>query len=464
MTKQARTIIILIAALVAIAGAYIGTDIWQKRDTPTPEPVHVTPVVRLGNLDSAMLSRIETPSLILENHGGSWEVISIAGVTPAYSIELDPRLINSLAWQLASVRAESIVEEEPQDISIYGFDNPSSVRVIVTDADGKKAVYIRGDLTPSRLTYYVMEEGDTKVYTVSAQSARAFDFTHDQIRRKFLLGEIDLQTLSSFRLESQESNIEIVPKPAVVPAHLSTSFSQFIMNSPYKLPRGVDNEALHKNVLEHIKNLQIADFIDDNPVSLVPYGLDQPARIYINSKQQSLDLLVGNRFDDGYSRYAKLAAKPGVFTVAGLDPIVTIKPFALVDKIALLVSVNAVNRITVNGGPQPITAEVSGQDNDALFYFNGKQAEESSFRRWYQSVIGLLFDADIHGVSVQVSGTPITIEYELNTYSGAAVSISLIPYNRDFYAVMQEGITEFLISRNQVNRIWETANSMIYVE
>ena len=462
MTNRFRTIFILMTVLVLITCVYIVTIIWLKKDVPAPEPVPVTPAIRLGNLDISKLAKIDAPSVTLEKLSGEWEVVSLAGAAPAYSVDLNPQFTNSLAWLLATVWADSIVDEDPQDISIYGFDNPSA-RITVTDVDGKQAVYIRGDLTPSRLTYYVMEEGDPKVYTVSVQLAGYFDFSLDDIRQRLLLGEIDLQTLNSFRLESQDANIEIVLKPAVVPAHLATGFSQFIISSPYILSRGVDNEALHKNVLEHIKNLQIAHFIDDNPVSLIPYGLDQPTRIYINSKQQSLDLLAGNRLNNGL-RYAKLPSAPGVFAVAGLDTIVNIKPFALVDKIALLVSINTVDRITIGGGPQPITAEVLGQDNDAIFYFNGRQAEDTSFRKWYQSVIGLLFDADIPGASIQVGGTPIVIEYELNIYSGASASISLIPYDRDFYAVLQSGTTEFLISRNQVNLIWETANSIIYIE
>ena len=482
MTKQSRTIIIIMIALAFIITAYTVTAIWQRKDVPVENSAPAEPSVRIGNLSSSRLVRIESPSVTLENRGGKWEVVSLAGKTPVNEIELDQWQTSSLAWLLAGVLAESIVEKEPQDIFVYGFENPSA-RVTVTDTDGNQAVYIRGDMTPSRLTYYVMEEGDPKVYTVSIKTAGDFDFTIDEIRQRSLFDEIDLQTLNSFRLESQNTNIEIVLKPGVVPSHLLTSSSRHIISSPYRLFRGADDEALHKNVLEHIQNLQIYEFIDDNPASLVPYGLDQPARIYIssitdvqppaNGQQQSLDLLLGNSLNNGL-RYAKLASKPGVFTVAGIDRITSIKPFTLVDKFALLVDINDVNRVTVRGGPQFLSAEIRGHEpksgggssagNDLIFFLNGRQAQDASFRRWYQSVIGLLFDAEIPGAFVQTDGTIITIEYELNIYPGASASMSLIPYNRDFYAVSQSGAAEFLISRNQVNRIWETADSVIFAE
>jgi hypothetical protein len=44
------------------------------------------------------------------------------------------------------------------------------------------------------------------------------------------------------------------------------------------------------------------------------------------------------------------------------------------------------------------------------------------------------------------------------------MAISLIPYNRDFYILDMNGTTEFLISRAQVQRIFDSADSMEYAE
>jgi hypothetical protein len=42
------------------------------------------------------------------------------------------------------------------------------------------------------------------------------------------------------------------------------------------------------------------------------------------------------------------------------------------------------------------------------------------------------------------------------------MGLSLIPYNRDFYILNIDGITEFLISRAQVRKIFDAADSMEY--
>jgi hypothetical protein len=40
----------------------------------------------------------------------------------------------------------------------------------------------------------------------------------------------------------------------------------------------------------------------------------------------------------------------------------------------------------------------------------------------------------------------------------------LVPYNRDFYSLNYGGVTEFLISRRQVQNIFTAADDMVYAE
>jgi hypothetical protein len=126
-----------------------------------------------------------------------------------------------------------------------------------------------------------------------------------------------------------------------------------------------------------------------------------------------------------------------------------------------------VDHLTVSGGPRPLHAEVRGLGEEQTYYLNGRKAQERPFKAWYQAVIGLLSDAEYTPVSAS-AGTPgtdeIVIEYRLHTFPGDRVYITLIPHDRDFYALRQEGTTEFLISRNQVRRIWETADAVTFEE
>jgi len=197
-----------------------------------------------------------------------------------------------MTYSLASVWIDRTIDEEPEDLSVYGLDQPSA-KAVVTDSDGQRAVYLLGDMTPSRISYYVMEEGDPKVYIISTYSAENMMFTLDKIRSKALFGDFQIFDLTDIRIELPGNLITINPKPEPVPVHLNTSFSSHVITSPYKLIRGVDGESLDK-LLTPFKNLYIADFVEDNPSSLAPYGLDKPVRAYLKTNEgDSLDLLSG---------------------------------------------------------------------------------------------------------------------------------------------------------------------------
>jgi hypothetical protein len=236
-----------------------------------------------------------------------------------------------------------------------------------------------------------------------------------------------------------------------------------MLTSPYARNQGVDGEKFNE-FISPLQSLQIRDFIDDNPPSLAPYGLDKPARLYVESDVSSLDLLLGNAEGDAY--YAKKADSPEVFTVGGLEGMINTRAFTIVDKFALILNIDTVDRFVISeDGKALLTAEIKGKGDEAIFTLNGKKTADKPFRAFYQAVIGLLVDAEYSGP--RPSGNPggvITIRYWLNTPPGQEMAISLIPYNRDFYILDMNGTTEFLISRAQVKKIFDSADSMEYAE
>ena len=461
MSKKIKTLIIALGVLVLLGGAYYGSTVWKKKKADAALSPSTSP--KLGNLDSANLVKIDINGLLLEKKGEAWELSSVGGKKPAGGIVLDDSQIQRLTWSFASIWAERIVDDKPADLSIYGLDKPSS-HVTVADSGGKTVSYILGNMNPSKDGYYLMEEGDPKVYSVASYSGDSMNSTLDKLRKKTLFPAFEFNDLTGLRIENAGTKIDIKTKPASVPPYLASSFSTHIMTSPYKLTRGVDRQALY-DLLTPLKDITIDEFVDDNPSSLVPYGLDKPARFFFETSKASVDLLVGNQI--GGARYAKLAGSPGVFTVNGLDKMINVKPYTLVDKFVLLVQIDSTDKLTISGGEKPLSAEFQGKGDDAVFTLNGKKAEAKSFKGFYQAVVGLMTDAEYLPATAAAANAKdgnINIEYRLNTPPGEKVSITLVPYNRDFYALRQEGTMEFLISRNQVQSIYEKADQVSYAD
>jgi hypothetical protein len=463
MSKKNKTLIIALGVLVLLSAAYYWSIAWNRKKADSSFSSYA-PSPRLGNLQGSELVKIEVNNLALEKNNGTWKLVSLDGGTPPGEIELDQSRIQYMSYSLASIWVEQVIDESPSDVSQYGLDKPS-YRARVTDSAGQKVEYLLGDITPSRTFYYIMEAGDPKVYSISSYTAEYMQFTLDSIRQRSLFPPFEASELTRLLLESSRSKrIEISLKPKTPILDFTGLYSTHFITSPYTHTRGVNSEAFD-NLLAQLQDLEIADFVDDAPSSLKPYGLDDPVRIFLQTEEKSLDLLIGGN-ELGGKHYAKLAGAPGVFTLYGLESVVNVKPFSLINKFAMLMYIDWVDYLSINGGEKNLSADFRGTGDDAIYYLNGRKTETSSFKTFYQAVIGLLVDAEYPGPVRQQSedSGELTIEYRLNNPPGERATITLVPYNRDFYALKQDGATEFLISRNQVRRIYETADAVIYDE
>jgi hypothetical protein len=458
MTRRSKTLIAVFAVLALLGGGYYGASAWKQAKVKEPA-AGASGSVSLSSLETSKIIKIDIPrtGLSLEKKGDLWELASPAG---GAGIRLDQSKIESALWSLGSVWAERVVDEAPEDLSVYGLDKPLP-RTVVIDSEGGRADFVVGNMTPSRSSYYVMTGEDPKVYTVSEYSVRNLLMDLDSIRERSLLAPFEPQNLRRLSLDTGKTRIDVSPK-GEGDTGLS-SFSTFMLTGPYARTHGVDSEKFTE-FLTPLQSLQIRDFIDDTPSSLGPYGLDKPMRLYVETDASSLELFLGKAAGDAY--YARKAEAPGVFTVAGLEPLINAKPFTIVDKFALILNIDSVERLVVSeDGKALLTAEIKGKGDEAVFTLNGKRTADKPFRGFYQAVIGLLVDAEYSGPrsSGGVSGV-IEIRYRLNTPPGQETGLSLIPHNRDFYILSMDGISEFLISRAQVRKIFESADAMEYAE
>ncbi|MDR1862763.1 MAG: DUF4340 domain-containing protein [Treponema sp.] len=457
MTRKSKVLIAAFAALALLGGGYYGAVAWkQAKAEESSAGAAPGSSVSLSSLDSSKIIRIEIPGtgLFLEKQGDLWEL------SPPAAVRLDQGKIESALWSLGSLWAERVVEEEPGDLSVYGLDK-TRPRTVVIDSEGGRADYLIGAMTPSRASYYVMTGEDPKVYAVSEYSVRNLLLDLDGIRDRSLLAPFEPQNLRRLILDTGKTRIDVSPKTEADTG--VSSFSTFMLTSPYTRKQGVDGEKFGE-FLAPLQSLQIRDFINDNPASLGPYGLDNPMRLYVETDVSSLDLFLGNAEGDAY--YAKKADSPEVFTVGGLEAVVNARAFTIVDKFALILNIDTVDRFVISEDAKALlTAEIKGKGDEAVFTLNGRKTADKPFRAFYQTVIGLLTDAEYSGP--RPSNNPrgvITIRYYLNTPPGQETAASLIPYNRDFYILDMDGTTEFLISRAQVQRIFDSADSMEYAE
>ncbi|MDR2534596.1 MAG: DUF4340 domain-containing protein [Treponema sp.] len=455
MKRNLKALIIASVFIAFLAGGYQGAKAYQSAKRSSDQtPISSREYISLVSFNQTELVRIELPEsgIILERKDKDWEAL------PPLPGPLNQSELNSAARSLAGLQAERIIEETPGDLSLYGLEAPQG-RIVLTKSDGERIELLGGGMSPSRSGYYVMKTGDPKVYLVSSYSGSGIFLELNRIRDKTLFPGFSLTDVSRFSLESETLKVAITAKPE--DAFLLAPFSTHIMEVPYATPRGVNGEQFEA-LLKPFQNGGIQEFIDPQPASLEAYGLDKPLRVFIETPQGNLDLQLGKR--ENSRRYARRSGETEVFTIYEPEALGTISAFTLIDKFALIVAIDRVDSFTIRGNRPELTGEIRRQGEETAYFHNSKQVEEKSFKNWYQKVIGLMIDAELPN-RPQSGGIPeVTIEYTLNNPAGVKASIRLYPYNREFYTLESGGVQEFLVSRSQIQSIYEIAETMSYIE
>jgi hypothetical protein len=462
MGTKSKTLLGALVVLMILCVFYFGAGALKKKAMQGGYSGSFQEEQILTNFDLSQIVKIEVLSsgLVLEKINNIWRLAlpSMNGIT------IDQGVVFGHLWSIANLHAEQIIEEAADDLSQYGLDAPS-IHTAITDSAGKRVELFFGNLAPGRDAIYVMRKDDPKIYTVLGWAVASFGITLNDVRNRDLLPNFDPDSLSHFILEKDGIKIEIVPIGAV--NQIVPSLSSYAVISPYQVPRGAEigKFAEIRQSVESITTIN--EFIDDAPLSLAPYGLDKPGRLYIESPNHSLDLRFGTG-EDG-TLYAKLADSPGVFTLFNLEKIIDTEAFYIIDQFILIFNINKVKDFTVKGEGRNFFAAIQETNGNQEFYLNGKKAEDASFRTYYESVIRLFVEAEYPSSQSRTSngnnvaeGAGITVTYNLREPAGSSFSVSLVPYNRDFYSLNQGGATEFLVSRAQVRRIFDAADKVVY--
>ena len=446
MSKNIKVLVAGLALVAALTGAYFiakhykNAKFEERIAAVKPQEINLAPLVS----DTVVRIQVPTSAINLEKKGETWESI------PPEPYRLNQDEIKGMTWSLSNMRAERIIDEAPKDLAAYGLDKPVS-HTIVTTSDGKKAEFLGGAKTPSGSGYYVMVSGDPKVYQVPIYPGERLYLGKRDIRQRDLPEFKTTADVRQFILQKGKTRIQI--------EGLGENLGH-MMSSPYKTPCVVDEQRF-ASLMYFFQELRIIDFDEDNPASLAPFGLDKPAgEVFIQSGSASLRLAFGK--SNGKQQYAKFGDSPGVFIVQDVSPALEAMPLDLVRLIILIPNIDTVDVFTIQGEGKTIKGAIHRKDGKETFFIGDREVAESGFRDLYAACISLARDAEHPQRPAKPGATEFRIEYSLNTPPGEKKELLLSGYNRDFYALAQNGVSEFLVSRKQVQNIFAAAGKLVY--
>jgi hypothetical protein len=482
MKKRAIAMAVTLGVLAALAGVYAYL---RLRPAPAAPVADEGAKKELSKLDAEQLVKIvlsDRPegTLTLVKKDGTW------ALEPASPVKLDSSTVDDLVYSFTALFAERTIEGAPSDLGQYGLMPPRAVARAEL-ADGTVKTLRLGDETPTGNTYYLQVEGDPAVYSVWMNHGQHFHWKAVDLRSKALLTSINKDEISYYKARLRSGGtIEVIEKTPDETKQFQMGFGKYLMIKPYPAPRGVDGEKFDP-FLQAPSAIDLAEFVDDAPTSLAAYGLEAPwGEILVRDKAGTLHLLFGA--DRGSDRVCfKEAGGRAVYAVDKykLDFLNT-KPFDLVDKFVFIPNIDDLDRleVTAGGATHVFTlarvtkkATEAGAEDEVVTTYTGdgkdlaeryatgrtpdeaKEAAESAFKKFYQSVIALSIEGE---APRPVANAPvIRIRYLLNKGAKRDVTVGLAPYDKIFYASFVDGVGGFALTKAQAEAMLEKMDTLL---
>ncbi len=256
----------------------------------------------MRNKDVLGFEKNAVRSLTLGNANGTFSLEKSAGewkLTAPGDFEADNSEVNKILNRLNSENVKEFVDENPASLARYGLTNPAiQVDLMLGPNMAKKTLFI-GDLKNER--YYAKDESRTPVFLVDSAFVSVLNADLYKLRNKdladFMSGDVD--------------QISLEYSGQTVTWSKDTSGTWIITEPLKQQARSWKISSITRKAAQ----LEVVEFVDDDPSMLTSYGLEDPQvrAIFFQQGQVLLDILLGNTVGDNV--YAKKADQNSVVLV-----------------------------------------------------------------------------------------------------------------------------------------------------
>ena len=453
-----RRLVILAAMVVVVAALVVILTVVRNRPAQIPEADPTPGKPEISRVDIERITAVslsgpgrEQPFTMQRTESG-WQIEGAASAIP-----IKESRIKDVLYSFGSLYAERVIEEDAADLKQYGLDPPAVVALATLDDGSTIEVYL-GDRTPAGNTWYLGLPGQRIVYAVWTNHGNHYYYTVADMRGDELPA-INGEALNYLRLRGAGIRTLEVVESNPLDTRFAHLLTRLAIIEPYAFPRAIDSEEF-ANVQSVVAAPRIDRIVSDDPEAAADYGLAPPRFDVLvrDADGAEVALLYGDQRDGEI--FFQVAGRATVYAMKrSRAAVLDLDPFALVDKFVLILNIETVDAIEIDhpGGSNLLTIERTGSGDDLVesFAIDGTAVEDKPFRELYQLIIGLLGDAELppEDQAAALEAQPeVRITYRMNTPDGAR-SVVLVPYDRQFYAVVREGAAEFMVSRAQVARL-----------
>lgn len=276
----------VVVVLAVLLGAYVYSTRPEK-DTESKVLVALSE----NELKQLVVDKSDE-SIVLEKAEDDWKI-----VIGSRRFDTDTVAVNDMLSSLSNLEFTREVASGVSDADLgqYGLDSPE-VAVLASTEDSTIEIKF-GDRTPVGSDRYVAVSSlPGQVFTVASNHYNVFNRKRDDVRNKNV---VSVATHELAEIAVTNANQQIRVKKSGEDWHLV---------SPYQ---DLADYYSASNLVWTASSLTADEFVNDDPETLAPYGLDQPRATveFISSsseeggKRSSLTLYIGSEVEDGSGFY-----------------------------------------------------------------------------------------------------------------------------------------------------------------
>ena len=387
-------------------------------------------------------------------------------LTKQPDLALNQNMVSSLVSNASSGIVNQDIKGDLTDLGQYGLDQPAATVTIVF-SDGEKQTYYLGNLTVTGSSCYAYREGVERVVTVPGNFyeyatsplyayAQPKDFSVDGPNATM----IRIASGSDILLEAHRLGEQTM------------SIGDYMITEPYQVLASTEFDTF----AEYFSTISLSGMVDVSNDNLQRYGLDTPA--YAVTVEYDPDnvggtgnftMYIGDKSENEEDYYVTFEGEQGVYTIktTALDFITQMNAFSLVNRMFMLYAINYVDEVTVHAPDtdavltiiQPDTAQ--DETARATFRLDGAEINRKAGNLWYQSILSITS----HGAlpkGYTVSGEPeVTIFFKYLSGNNLTENLfEFFPYEKDYYAVRVDGVTQFYCRREKVENMLTTLDQL----
>ncbi len=377
--------------------------------------------VAIYSRDEESVTRIEVKGeeeYILTKNGDEWEMEGMG------DIGINKTFADTLVKSVCNIYSPMKVGENILDLSQYGLKDPA-VTVKLVMGNKEEYIYVGN---ASGEYYYLKTSVDNSVYIVSENDL--YMVFLDKIK---YLDNTVLAIDPSLITQVQHDRLNLVKQG-----------DDWYETNPYE--HLADGEAVNSKILSCFTSVSATEIVKKEDIT---YEKEALVQIFLSDGTE-FEFMV---WDNSYIAFftSDYAYKVNEEDVAFL----TVNGFDLLNKYVAPIAISQVTGIEFVSpvGVTKLTIEAPSTEAP-VFYKDGVEVSDASFRGFYQSLMGLMFVKE--GVAEGAAEYVITFTKE----SGEVYSMGFISANDSEFAVSINGKSDFMVNKKAVTDIFDALKNI----